>query len=291
MAVAYAAIANGGTVLHAQRSAGASSTPTAASCRSCPPASRRARSTSSSGNLAAIREGLYRAANGPGGTSTCACSATCPPTARSPARPAPPSRCEGKEDHSWFVGYAPYDDPKIVVAVVIEAAGTGSSAAAPAVCRTIAAYSETSFDPALCGEGGHGELTDRRPAPRARRPRRPHPLRGPGARLDPAARGRRDHRLQPVRDRPLHRGRHRRRAALLPRPADPLRGGRRGRDDRRDARQPRPRGPLGVGPLGRAAGRAGHRLRRSARRPAARTAGSTSARSACSRPSSARSSS
>jgi cell division protein FtsI/penicillin-binding protein 2 len=60
---------------------------------------------------------------------------------------------EGKEDHSWFVGYAPYDNPKIVVAVVIEAAGTGSSAAAPAVCKTIAAYSETSFDPALCGEG------------------------------------------------------------------------------------------------------------------------------------------
>ena len=60
---------------------------------------------------------------------------------------------EGKEDHSWFVGYAPYDDPKIVVAVVIEAAGTGSSAAAPTVCKTIAAYSETSFDPGLCGDG------------------------------------------------------------------------------------------------------------------------------------------
>ena len=57
----------------------------------------------------------------------------------------------GKEDHSWFVGYAPYD-PKIVVAVVTEAAGTGSSAAAPTVCRTIAVTSETSFDPALCGE-------------------------------------------------------------------------------------------------------------------------------------------
>jgi hypothetical protein len=39
------------------------------------------------------------------------------------------------------------------VAVVIEAAGTGSSAAAPTVCQTMAAYSETSFDPALCGEG------------------------------------------------------------------------------------------------------------------------------------------
>jgi penicillin-binding protein 2 len=55
------------------------------------------------------------------------------------------------EDHSWFVGYAPYDDPQIVVAVIIEAGGTGASAAAPAVCQAMAANLD--FAPELCGTG------------------------------------------------------------------------------------------------------------------------------------------
>jgi hypothetical protein len=38
------------------------------------------------------------------------------------------------------------------VAIVIEAGGTGSNAAAPAVCHTIAAYSPVAFDPELCGQ-------------------------------------------------------------------------------------------------------------------------------------------
>jgi len=34
-------------------------------------------------------------------------------------------------DHGLFVGFAPYDDPKIAVAVIVENGGSGSSAAAP----------------------------------------------------------------------------------------------------------------------------------------------------------------
>lgn len=34
-------------------------------------------------------------------------------------------------DHSWFVAYAPYEDPRIVIAVIVEQGGYGSSAAAP----------------------------------------------------------------------------------------------------------------------------------------------------------------
>lgn len=34
-------------------------------------------------------------------------------------------------DHAWFVGYAPVDDPSIVVAVLVENGGHGGSAAAP----------------------------------------------------------------------------------------------------------------------------------------------------------------
>lgn len=34
-------------------------------------------------------------------------------------------------DHGWFVAYAPYEDPRIVIAVIVEQGGYGSSAAAP----------------------------------------------------------------------------------------------------------------------------------------------------------------
>jgi penicillin-binding protein 2 len=39
-------------------------------------------------------------------------------------------------DHGWFVAYAPYDDPRVVVVVIVEQGGFGASAAAP-VARTI----------------------------------------------------------------------------------------------------------------------------------------------------------
>ena len=34
-----------------------------------------------------------------------------------------------ERDHAWFVGYAPAEDPKIVVAVMLEFGGSGSRAA------------------------------------------------------------------------------------------------------------------------------------------------------------------
>ena len=42
--------------------------------------------------------------------------------------------------HSWFVGYAPYDDPEIVVAAFLYNGGEGSEWAAPTACNVMAAY-------------------------------------------------------------------------------------------------------------------------------------------------------
>lgn len=56
---------------------------------------------------------------------------------------------ETANDHSWYVGHAPYDDPQIVVAVAIEQGGRGGNAAEPAVCRTMATY--LGLAPSLCG--------------------------------------------------------------------------------------------------------------------------------------------
>ena len=48
------------------------------------------------------------------------------------------------EDHSLFVGFAPFEDPEIVVFTVIENAGHGSSHAAPVTTKLIKRYlSET----------------------------------------------------------------------------------------------------------------------------------------------------
>ena len=41
--------------------------------------------------------------------------------------------------HAWFAGFAPADDPRVVVAVLVENAGTGGSVAAPIARRVIAA--------------------------------------------------------------------------------------------------------------------------------------------------------
>ncbi len=43
------------------------------------------------------------------------------------------------ESHAWFAAFAPADDPKVVVAVLVENAGTGGSVAAPVAREVIAA--------------------------------------------------------------------------------------------------------------------------------------------------------
>lgn len=44
------------------------------------------------------------------------------------------------EDHAWFVAYAPYEDPRIAVAAIVEHGGYGASAAAPIVKAVIEKY-------------------------------------------------------------------------------------------------------------------------------------------------------
>ncbi len=76
-----------------------------------------------------IREGMYRAVNEPGGTAyrTVRMEAVevCGKTG---------SAQTGRSDrgtHAWFMGYAPYRQPKLAVAVVIEHGGSGGRIAGP----------------------------------------------------------------------------------------------------------------------------------------------------------------
>jgi penicillin-binding protein 2 len=47
---------------------------------------------------------------------------------------------EYQRKHAWFIGFAPADDPQIVMAVLVENGGGGSSVAAPVVRQVIDAY-------------------------------------------------------------------------------------------------------------------------------------------------------
>ncbi len=47
---------------------------------------------------------------------------------------------ELSRDHAWFIAYAPVEDPKIAVAVIVEHGGHGGSAAAPIARRVIEEY-------------------------------------------------------------------------------------------------------------------------------------------------------
>jgi penicillin-binding protein 2 len=52
-------------------------------------------------------------------------------------------------DHAWFVAYAPFEDPKISIAVLVEHGGFGASAAAPIAKKVIAKYLNAEPSPPL----------------------------------------------------------------------------------------------------------------------------------------------
>jgi penicillin-binding protein 2 len=146
MAVAYAAIANGGTVV----------TPTLGRAILSPDGGvlrdlLKGRPTRPLGVspavLDVIRSGLYSASNEVNGTSVGVFGGL-PAGDKAAGKTGTAENPQGL-DHSWFVGYAPYNDPKIVVAVIVEHGGQGANAAAPVVCKTFAAYLR--FDPNRCG--------------------------------------------------------------------------------------------------------------------------------------------
>jgi penicillin-binding protein 2 len=54
---------------------------------------------------------------------------------------------ERRRDHSWTIAYAPADDPKIAVSVLVENGGFGASAAAPIVRKVLDAFLEGNEEP------------------------------------------------------------------------------------------------------------------------------------------------
>jgi penicillin-binding protein 2 len=93
-----------------------------------------------------VRQGMYNVVNGSGTARTIKTSfveiAGKTGTAQNPHG----------QDHSWFIAFAPYDNPKIAICVLVENAGFGAAVAAPIVQRLIIKY--------LMGEMDESEIDD-----------------------------------------------------------------------------------------------------------------------------------
>ncbi len=79
--------------------------------------------------LSVVRRGLWRVVNEPGGTAHSSRPSGLSFTWAGKTGSAEVSKRE--PTHSWFVCYAPADEPRYVVSVICEKAGTGGSVAAP----------------------------------------------------------------------------------------------------------------------------------------------------------------
>ncbi|HWR41197.1 MAG TPA: penicillin-binding transpeptidase domain-containing protein, partial [Patescibacteria group bacterium] len=55
------------------------------------------------------------------------------------------------KDHGWFVAYAPYEDPRIVVVVIVEQGGFGATASAPIAKHILEAAFNINQDAAVAG--------------------------------------------------------------------------------------------------------------------------------------------
>jgi penicillin-binding protein 2 len=133
MAVAYAAVANGGRVLRPRLGLRIEDATGRALQQLDAPTARRVKIAK--GNRDAILEGLHGAASAPGGTSTPVFAGFPIPVAGKTGT----AEHVGKADQSWYVALAPYPNPKYVVAVTDEAGGFGADTAAPMTRRILAA--------------------------------------------------------------------------------------------------------------------------------------------------------
>ncbi len=82
-----------------------------------------------------IRDGMRRVVHAPGGTGALARV----PGVISAGKTGTAENTHGK-DHAWYVGFAPYDNPKIAIAVMLENSGFGGAKAAPLAGLVIEKY-------------------------------------------------------------------------------------------------------------------------------------------------------
>jgi penicillin-binding protein 2 len=162
VALAYGAIANGGRV-HYPRLVEAVKTGRGQTLFEFP-ARVRKRLQIDEADLDVIRDGLWRVVNKKGGTAYSTrlediefSGKTGTAQVHSSERVHLPNREKAVRlrDHAWFVGYAPSDDPELVVAVFLEHAGHGGRTAAPVASEIFDRYLHRDKRPSLSRKIGH----------------------------------------------------------------------------------------------------------------------------------------
>jgi penicillin-binding protein 2 len=133
MAVAYATVANGGTVVTPHLGIQIEDADGRVVQELEAPPQRQVELTSD--HRDAILEGLHAAASSPGGTSYDVFKDFRIPVAGKTGT----AERFGQGDQSWYIALAPYPDPQYVVAVTVEEGGFGAETAAPAARRILAA--------------------------------------------------------------------------------------------------------------------------------------------------------
>jgi penicillin-binding protein 2 len=104
--------------------------------------------------LAAVRDGLYLATHSASGTSSGVfANYEIPISGKTGTAekvvPLPGYPADHLEDQSWWCGWGPSDDAKIVVCALIENGGHGSTAAAPAALRVFESFFKTKAPPSI----------------------------------------------------------------------------------------------------------------------------------------------
>jgi len=103
----------------------------------------------SAGTLAVLRQGLYNVVNVLHGTGYTNARSSLITIAGKTGTAQAPAQGDQRGDHAWFAGYAPYDDPQIAFAVLIEHGGHGGAVAGPVAKAIAEAYAvEKGFAPA-----------------------------------------------------------------------------------------------------------------------------------------------
>ena len=147
MAVAYAAVANGGKVVRPHLGLRIEDASGRVLQELEPPTPRRLPIDAS--YRQAILDGLRGAASAPGGTSASVFAGFPVPIA---GKTGTAEKGLDREDQSWYIALAPFPDPDYVVAVTDEAGGFGAETAAPMARDILATLLNVNNDPG--GEPG-----------------------------------------------------------------------------------------------------------------------------------------
>jgi penicillin-binding protein 2 len=123
LAVAYSALVNGGTVVRPHVAQAILRGESVQTLKFKPVRKVKLK------DVWAIKEGLFMAAHSPGGTSASLFANFPVPVA---GKTGTAESGSGRSDHSWYASWAPANNPKVVVVVLIAHGGFGAQAAGPA---------------------------------------------------------------------------------------------------------------------------------------------------------------